>query len=56
MITINPKIEEFLSQIAAEKNIPLSEYADHVLKVGLSTIYKNNNYKKAARRSHPTMA
>lgn len=55
MITINPKIEEFLIQIADEKNIPLSEYADHVLKVGLSTIYKNNNYKNAVRRSHQTM-
>lgn len=56
MITINPKIEEFLIQIADEKNIPLSDYCDHVLKVGLSTIYKNNFYKKAARRSYPTMA
>ena len=56
MIKINSKIEEFLSQIAAENDIPLSDYTNHVLRVGLSTIYKNNNYKKAARRSHPTMA
>lgn len=55
MIAINPKIEAFLSQIADEKNIPLSDYCDHVLEVGLSTIYKNNYYKKDARRSHPTM-
>ena len=56
MIKIKPKIEALLSEIAAEKDIPLSDYADHVLEVGLSTIYKNNFYKKAVRRFHPTMA
>ena len=41
-ISLEPELEIFLSIIADEKNVTLSEYCRHVLDVGLDAIYQKN--------------
>jgi len=44
-IYLEPELEIFLSLIAEEKKVTLSEYCRHVLDVGLDTIYQKNRLK-----------
>jgi len=48
-LSLEPELEIFLSIIAEEKNVSLSEYCRYALGIGLDAIYRNNKSRPNTR-------